>query len=163
MGHSQHAHRRRERASILTRGQKSENRGQKSEVRRQKTNKRPLQKGRAGILPAVPRILRGTSSPGRAMRPRSAESSFVDRGLRIVDSRESHLFLVAGTSCPSPSLEHPAPSYEQQRSSQTLLTFLLLDRSSKNNRPTYQNQNAAPSSAKAGDIAASSSSSSSSF
>jgi hypothetical protein len=72
-------------------------------------------------------------------------------------SRFFNLFIVAGTSCPSPSLEHPAPSYEQQRSSQTLLTFLLLDRSSKNNRPTYQNQNAAPSSAKAGEIAASSS------
>ena len=36
--------------------------------------KRLLQKGSAGILPAVPCILQGNSSPGRAMRPRSADS-----------------------------------------------------------------------------------------
>jgi hypothetical protein len=37
--------------------------------------KKPLlQKGSEGILPAVSRILRGTSQPGRAMRPRSADS-----------------------------------------------------------------------------------------
>ena len=75
------------------------------------------------------------SIAGRASRPRVADSyrqiyrqaakvakerggdGIVDRRSSIANQRDrgrpARFFIVAGTSCPSPSLEHPAPSRKQ--------------------------------------------------
>jgi hypothetical protein len=96
-----------------------------------------LKKGARASCPHLHRSwdILSQSIAGRASRPRGADSfrkiyrqaakvakerggdGIADRRSRIVDRRErGHLarfFTVAGTSCPSPSLEHPAPSSAQ--------------------------------------------------